>query len=218
MARRTTPLVTNEIYHIFNRGVEKREIFLDRRDYQRFINVTWYYTVPEVSKYSLSSSTSGNTPRGWKTGGVRKKVEIICYCLMPNHYHFLLRQEETSGVSSFISLIQNSYTRYFNTKYKRIGPLFQGPFKAVRVETEEQLLHLSRYIHLNPFVADLVKNPEAYQWSSLEDYFGSKEREVSTEIVLSHFNKSKGGYRKFVIDHADYAKALEKIKHQAIDL
>src|SRR3989304_848672 len=153
MARRTTPLVTNEIYHIFNRGVEKREIFLDRLDYQRFINVTWYYTVPEVSKYSLSSSTSGNTPRGWKTGGVRKKVEIICYCLMPNHYHFLLRQEETSGVSSFISLIQNSYTRYFNTKYKRIGPLFQGPFKAVRVETEEQLLHLSRYHNLNPFFA-----------------------------------------------------------------
>ena len=86
-----------------------------------------------------------------------KKVEILTYCIMTNHYHLLLKQAEDEEISSLCSLIQNSFTRYYNTKNKRCGSIFQGPFKAVLVENDNQLIHLSRYIHLNPYSACLVK-------------------------------------------------------------
>lgn len=147
-------------------------------------------------------------------------VDIICYCLMPNHFHFLLQQKQENGISKFLSNFQNSYTRYFNTKRERTGPLFLDQFKAVRVETDEQLLHLSRYIHLNPYTSYVVKNItqlESYQWSSLTDYLEGKDELCAKEIVLDFFKKPED-YKKFIFDQADYQRDLKLIEHLTFDL
>lgn len=135
---------------------------------------------------------------------------------MPNHFHFLVRQIQDKGISIFMSQLTNSYTKYFNTKYKRVGPLFQGAFKAVRVVTDEQLVHLSRYIHLNPIVSLLTKSLMNYPWSSFFEYSGEASGFCSTKEVLSFF-PSKDAYKKFLEDQTEYGITLETIKHQIID-
>jgi len=135
-------------------------------------------------------------------------VDIICYCLMPNHFHILLKQNEENGIS-----------RFFNTKHSRQGHLFQGQFKAVRIEDEEQLIHVSRYIHLNPyssFVVKTITNLKEYRHSSLKEYLDSAVGICKKEIVTSLFSK-KFTYEKFVFDSADYQRKLNTIKHLAIE-
>ena len=152
--------------------------------------------------------------------GRKLLVEIIAYCLMPNHLHLLLKQLEENGISIFMSNLTNSYTRFFNTKQKRKGPLFQGKFKGVRIETDEQLFHVSRYIHLNPyssFVLKSLEELESYPYSSLPEYLGlKKEIHCKTEIILNNF-KNIQSYEDFVFDRAGYQRELEKIKHLAIE-
>lgn len=197
------------VYHIFNRGVNKQQIFNQKRDYQRFLQTLTYYQYqgpkPRFSNHQLYRVKDfSKNP---------KIVEVICYCLMPNHFHLLVRQLEDGGVSEFMRKIGNSYTKYHNIKHRRIGPLFQGEFKAVTVESDEQLIHVSRYIHLNPFVADLTKNLVSYEHSSYPAYLGlTQDILISPKIVLDLF-KDAGGYKKFVDDHADYAYEIGQMKH-----
>ncbi|MBN1262974.1 MAG: transposase [Candidatus Pacebacteria bacterium] len=155
---------------------------------------------------------------------LRKKkdflVEIVAYCLMPNHFHLLVKQAKDRGIRNFITKSCNSYSHYFSTKYKRKGPLFEGRFKAIRVETEEQLIHLSRYIHLNPYSSYLVKNFKklaAYPFSSLPEYLNNiKDPICQKEIVLSYFSGFED-YKKFVFRQAEYQRELGKIKHLALE-
>ena len=146
-------------------------------------------------------------------------VEIIAYCLMPNHFHFLLKQSKENGMSVFVGNVSNSYTRYFNTKYKRTGPLLQGKFKAVRIESEEQLFHLSRYIHLNSFSSCLTKTLDElckYQYSSLPEYLSPEgENYCQKEIVLDNFKKYS--YKTFLFDQADYQRRLQEIKFLTLE-
>ena len=136
---------------------------------------------------------------------------------MPNHFHLLVKQLSDGGITEFMRKAMHSYTKYRNIKYKRQGPVFQGIFKAVRVETDEQLVHLSRYIHLNPLVASLVSNLEHYLWSSYKDYIISDgDPRIAKEEVLNFFN-SPAQYQRFVLDHADYAAILEQLKHVVIE-
>ena len=119
-----------------------------------------------------------------------------------------------------MSNFQNSYTRYFNTKHERVGQIFLRPFKAIRIHTEEQLLHVSRYIHLNPYSSSIVESIQElkdYPWSSLNEYLDpTKDGICEKEITLSYFKDSQS-YAAFVLDQADYQKELEEIKHLAID-
>ena len=138
MPSRVIPFVNDHYYHIYNRGVEKKPIFHTRWDYARFIKTIKYYQL-EGPKVKLSRFLISQTIR---PDPDKKIVEIICYCLMPNHFHFLIKQSKEGGITEFISKLSNSYTKYFNTKNDRVGPLLQGEFKAVLVETDEQLLHL----------------------------------------------------------------------------
>lgn len=132
---------------------------------------------------------------------------------MPNHFHLLLKQTSDNGISKFMGKTLNSYTRYFNTLNKRVGPLFQGAFKAVRIKTGEQLLHISRYIHLNPYVSNIVKDPSLYKWSSFNAYAdGRANTNTNKKIVLELFKNSRE-YVNFVLDHSEYARELERIKH-----
>jgi putative transposase len=145
-------------------------------------------------------------------------VKIICYALMPNHVHLLLKQTSDGGITTFMSKTTNSYTKYVNTKQERVGDLFQGVFKAVRVETNEQLLHVSRYIHLNPVVSYIIKDDElfTYPWSSLHDYIEDTSSFVSHHIVTDQF-KTRKEYKQFVRNQIEYGKRLEEIKHLVIE-
>lgn len=213
MPRRTTPLVNQEFYHLFNRGVEKRSIFTQAWDHKRFLKSLYYYQFlgpkPSFSKFNKPELNL------FKPLPENKLVETICYCLMPNHFHLLIRQLKTNGVSLFMGQLLNSYTKYFNIKYSRIGALFQGTFKAVRMETDEQLVHLSRYIHLNPIVSVLVKNFEDWPWSSYSEYMNQPFICNTSEIL--NFFPSKQKYKQFLEDQIDYGTTLEILKHRIID-
>jgi putative transposase len=139
---------------------------------------------------------------------------------MPNHFHFLLRQKQDGGISKFLSDFTNSYTHYFNTRQDREGPLFKGVFKAVRIENNEQLLHISRYIHLNPYSSYLIKSLEDltnYPYSSFLEYLGEAEKEFcQKEIILANFSRLED-YKKFVFNQADYQRSLEINKHLLLE-
>ena len=147
-------------------------------------------------------------------------VSIISFVLMPNHFHFLLKQNVENGISLFLAQFQNSYTRYFNTKNRRQGHLLQGQFKAVRIEDDDQLLHVRRYIHLNPYVSYVVKDIkelEEYKYSSFPEYLNHEKNEICNKpIVLSHFPTIKQ-YKKFITDQADYQRELGQIKHLVME-
>lgn len=214
MPGRTIPHINDGYYHIFNRGSDKRNIFLQRRDYTRFLQTVRYYQF-SGPKPKFSDLTKRKLFAFIPAPGA-KLVEIICYCLMPNHFHFLVRQIKDNGVAIFVSQLTNSYTKYFNTKYNRVGALLQGTFKSCMIENDEHLLHVSRYIHLNPVVADLVKSLKDYEWSSYVEYIRAKGSLCSITDVLSFFpNPEK--YSQFLEDQIEYAQSLDLIKHQVFD-
>ena len=209
MARRQPALVTGEIYHVFNRGVEKRKIFLGDWDYKHFLESSTHYQI-------FDKKLSRKYPLNPKNTSHQKLVEILSYSLMPNHFHLLLKQTIDNGISTFMGRVQNSFTKYFNIKNDRVGHLFQGAFKAVRIENDEQLVHVSRYIHLNPLVSKMTGNIKNYRWSSYPIYIGKGNNEViSTKDILDLF--PGGDYERFVLDQADYARSLEQLKHITLD-
>lgn len=212
MPSRVTPFVNGEYYHIFNRGVAKMPIFLDKFYYQQFMKTVSYYQIdgpkPRLSFFQSQPIDLDKS---------RKLVNITCYCFMPNHFHFLLQQTREHGITEFVSKLSNSYTKYFNIKNKRVGPLFQGEFKSVHIESNEQLVHLSRYIHLNPLIGYATKDLQTYRWSSYLEYVQKGESNVcSKEIILEQF-KSLGDYKQFVLDQVGYARDLDSIKYQLLD-
>lgn len=217
-------MVTNEVYHIINRGGFHRAVFLNPREYQRALALINFYRNDGLPcKYSRFISLPKKEKLNLLEKINQKKdflVEIIAFCLIPNHFHFLLRQLKNQGTRRFVANFSNSYAKYFTTKRKQAGPLFQGRFKAVRVETEAQLLHLSRYIHLNPYtgyVVKTLKELEDYPYSSFWEYLGkSKENICSKKMVLEGF-KNKKDYKQFVFDNADYQRKLAEIKHLLLE-
>ncbi len=222
MAGRKIVFATDEYYHVFNRGIARQPTFFSKRDYDRFLLTLSYYRFADVqvklSRFlQLSLGDRENLLADLKKRN-KKHIDILCYALMPNHFHLLLRQSSDAGVSTFLSKVTNSYTRYVNTKQERVGDLFQGVFKAVHIETDEQLVHVSRYIHINPFVSYIIKKEQllTYPWISLHEYMGNTSGMLDTSIVLSHFKTAKA-YEQFVFDQLDYAKKLEDIKHLLIE-
>lgn len=222
MGHRKTILATNEIYHVYNRGVEKRPLFLTKWDYNRFLDLINYYRFINCPvKYSLFK----NLPREERERifeNLNKKVEtwvdILAFCLMPNHIHFLIKQLNNHGISKFMAKITNSFSHFFNIKQDRVGHLFQGNFKVKRIESDEQLIHVSRYIHLNPVIGHILNFDELenYEYSSYPEYTGKKTRFCNTNLVLSYF-KNQDAYKKFVKDQADYQKHLEEIEHLVLE-
>lgn len=213
MPYRTTPLVVDHFYHIYNRGVEKRMIFTNEKDYQRFLKTLYYYQFtgpkPAFSKHlQFKVKDFSHNP---------KIVEIICYCLMPNHFHLLIKQMTENGISEFIGKVINSYTKYFNTKYKRVGPLFQGAFKTVLIENDMQMMHLSRYIHLNPYVNEIARSLQQYPYSSYHHFIGLTPDSLCVDNFILGYFKNRDEYREFVEGHSDYAKELELMKHVLLE-
>jgi putative transposase len=197
-----------QIYHIYNRGVEKRDVFLDDEDYLRFIHNLFEFNddVPVINAgYNFSPETITNE---FKVGKKPRKllVDILAFTLMPNHFHLLLRQHRTKGTVKFMQKLGTGYTMYFNKKYDRVGGLFQGRFKAVLVDKEVHLIHLPNYIHINPLNLNYrgstsIEFLENYRWSSFPDYIGKKNFPSVTnrELILNMFNGEEE-YRKHIED------------------
>lgn len=139
-------------------------------------------------------------------------VDIIAYCLMPTHIHLILTQLKKEGISIFMGNVLNSYTRYFNTKYKRKGPLWQSRFKNIGVQTDEQLLHLTRYLHLNPVSDNLVKKPEDWKLSSYREFLGEADEDKKICNYTKHLNIEPESYKEFVLSRIDYQKEISRIK------
>ncbi len=200
-----------EFYHIFNRGVERRQIFANKRDYQRFFQTLLFYRQEYNPQFRFSFQKRQFLILNTKPS-TSPLVDLVCYVLMPTHFHFLVKQVRDRGITTLLSKLSNSYTKYFNIKYKRVGPLLQGPFQARRVEDDEQLIHLSRYVHLNPIVDSLVKDLGDSPYSSYPEYLGLSETNLfQKKSVLSNFSSAKD-YEQFVLDQVQYARELKKIE------
>jgi REP element-mobilizing transposase RayT len=181
-------------YHITSRGNERKAIFQDKKDYERF-------------KGYLESATE------------RYGARIHCFCFMSNHYHLLL-ETPRGNLHQILHQLNTSYTNYFNVRAKRVGHLFQGRYRAILVDKDAYALELSRYIHLNPVRAHVVQEPSAYQWSSFKDYIGERKdwEWLCTEWILgqmsSNERRARGNYRKFVEE--GIGKTLQDPLHNVI--
>ena len=220
---RKTPFINGEYYHVFNRGVNRRNIFLNTSDYKRFLDTIKYYSFSNHDlKFSRYLKISYDKQIEHFNNLENKLINIVAFVLMPNHFHFILRQTEENGISNFLRLFQNSYTKYFNTKHKRTGHLLQGQFKAVLVDNDSYLLHLSRYIHLNPLTSFIVKSIsdlEVYPWSSYPSYLNQNTQFsslVDIKIVSNQFDKAED-YRFFVNERSEYQQNLDLLKHLLLE-
>jgi len=184
--RRKIDFVVGEYYHVYNRGNNRAEIFFDRDCYLFFL---------ERFTEHVNSSFAA----------------VVAYCLLPNHYHFLLQLKSTE-FSDAMQAFGTSYTKAVNKRFDRVGPLFQGRFQAIHVDRDEYLVHLSRYIHLNPVVAQLVKQPLHWEMSSYAEYMGCREGLfVVRDSILKHFDTADA-YRRFVeVDTSDAAISIEHL-------
>lgn len=219
---RKVPLITGQIYHIFNRGIDKRTTFANTYEYARAYQIMKFYRF-SIPPFSLSRFLRlGNSKREklQESSWGEKLVNIFAYCFMPNHFHFILEQQVDGGISKYVGQFLNSYTRYFNIKNERVGQLFLDQFKNVLVENEEQLLHLSRYVHLNPYsslvissLGELMK----YEWSSLGEYIGGSEDGVCDKAMIMSYFKTKDSYKNFVLDQADYQRYLKRLEHLIVE-
>lgn len=222
MSYRKIILSTNEIYHVYNRGVEKRPIFLIRKDYLRFIASVDYYRFADCpvkfSQFKALSVEERNNIMNNLDKKSKRLVDINTFCLMPNHIHFLLKQLSDNGISKFMAKVTSGFSHYFNVRHERVGHLFQGNFGAVRIEDDDQFIHVSRYIHLNPVSSCLIKleDIDSYEFSSFPEYVKEKAGFCNTKEIFSYF-KNIDDYKKFVYDQANYAKQLENIKHLTLE-
>lgn len=237
--------VNGEIYHIVNRGVEKRNIFQQICDYFRFISCLYECNDRNAvvmrdrkeERKNQKQKSIGQKSIGDTYGNSRRKreplVEIWVFCLMPNHFHLVLRQLVDNGISLFMKKLGDSYVGYFNRKYNRrgMGSLFQGPFRAIHIETQDQLINVVCYIFTNPvellektWKEEGVQNPqraikhlESYRWSSYLDYIGKKNflSVTNREFLIKAFGSSQN-IKKFVegwiLSKAELNKNLNKIK------
>lgn len=215
---RKDPLITGEIYHILNKSIAGFKIFNNDSEFSRTLAIIKYYQVKnQPVKFSRFIKLNEVQKKAFGKGfcdslsNTEKLIEIIGYCIMPTHVHLLLKQLQDKGISVFMKKVLSSHTHYFNMLHKRKGPLWEGRFKNILVETDEQLIHLSRYIHLNPVTAYLTKNPEDWPASSYKEYLSqSKEDGICKYDDVLEIESAS--YKKFVEDRASYQKELKKIK------
>jgi len=212
---RKVPFRKGEYYHVYNRGVDKRNIFSDRNDFQRFFQSISEFNVlyPIGSIYWNSFKTSELRHPMSKSN--KKLVNIVCYCVNPNHYHFILEQLEDRGIEKFMQKLGTGYTNYFNRKHKRSGVLFQGKFKSVHIDSNEYLLHLSVYINLNNLVHKIeLRNPTSK--SSWEEYIRNGKFGIckNKEVILGQF-RNKKEYKQFA---EKFVKGIIKRKEMLKDM
>lgn len=226
---------SNTYYHIYNRGVEKRLIFQDAQDYAVYLSYLKTYLLPKdkeklslaLTNPSINYKERGEILKELRLNNFYGEISLIAYCLMPNHFHLLVKQNTANSIDKFMNSLGVRYTMFFNKKYKRIGPLYQDVYKAVVVETDEQLAHLTRYIHLNPLNkrnTKIASKGDVFrvrfsQPSSYPEYLGERETKwIHTEDVLNLFSKNipNLSYQAFI--EQKEKEDLEPIQDIVLDL
>ncbi len=215
-----SPMPDNSVFHIFNRSIANFEIFRGERDFGRFTWMMRFFAIPQKT-LSFSKLTRDYKHSDWpeKINALSEKypseIQIIAYCLMPTHIHMAIKQQNSSAISKFMKNLLSSYAQYFNLTNYRKGPLWEGRFKHVLCETDEQLLHLTRYIHLNPVTACLTDKPENWMASSYGEYLSGSSNGVCNWRPLLTINP--GIYQKFTNSRIDDQRTLAKIKKLLMD-
>ena len=214
-------LTNGEVYHVLNRSIANEDIFKGRRILNHTLDLVDYYRFPQKIRFSIYNSLPVFAKNDYFSN-FRKQptlVEIFAFALMPTHYHLLVKQLQDGGIKKFISRFQNSFAKYFNKKFKRQGSVFLRPFKAKRIFKDSLLLHVSRYIHLNPITSYLINFEElgTYPWTSYPYYLGEKKPDlVNTKMVLDIAGSNKR-YHSFLANQVDYQRRLNKIKNLILE-
>lgn len=201
----TKTYVENGYYHLYNRGVEKRVIFLDQQDYSVFLSYLKDYLLPKnekefherLSNPQISSIEKNKVLKSLQLNNFSQEITLLAYCLMPNHFHFFVKQKSKNAIDKFMNSLATRYTMYFNRKYKRVGSLYQDVYKAVLITTEEQFLHLSRYIHKQAL--NLPNQPCSYP-----EYVGQRKTPwIQPAEILAYFSKKNPSlsYKNFVKEY-----------------
>lgn len=182
-------------YHIYNRGVNKNNIFLDRQDRIVFLGLLKRYLGDEVDK----------KPNRSLYPNYQKDLQLLAYCLMNNHFHFFVFQQSNMAIADFMKSLTVAYSMYFNKRYNRVGAVFQQRYRAVRITNDWQLLHLSRYIHMNP------RNYVDYEWSSLAYYLGNRQASwIKPDRINELFGETD--YLEFLKEYEDRRDELAAFK------
>lgn len=195
----------NSYYHVYNRGVEGRNIFLDRQDYETFL----YYLYVYIAAPAEIQERYPELPLRLKDKNLSGDIYLVAYCLMPNHFHLLLKQKSANAMPKLVKQVINGYTTYFNKKYKRTGTIFQGRYKSARIASEYLLVQMTRFVHLNPSIAKLCVNLRDYLWSSYVDH-------RLTSGIINRFGNVED-WEKFHLDKNSYELNFNKIKNLTID-
>ena len=208
--------IKDNCYHIFNKSIAGFKIFRSTKNKLRFLSLLDYYNNHHVQKrFSQNRSDYNNHQNVKLFSNSSNIVKYIAYCIMPTHYHLLVKTLLDNKLSNYIGRVDNAYSHYFNKKYCRKGPLWQSRFKSVSVTNNVQLLHLTRYIHLNPTSSGLVNNPQDWSYSSYNDYLSNQSllKNHLTEISITNQKQ----YKNFVEDRIDYQKKIYLIKKKLFE-
>lgn len=214
MSTRKIKFANKEFYHIYNRGVDKREVFLDERDYDRFLLAVILLNDEQdalLDKWrDLRKCNSKITLSNFRRLNLRKPlVDIIAFCFNPNHYHFILRQVREKGIEKFMHRLGTAYTMFFNKKYKRTGALFQGSFKSIYIDSNDYLLYLSAYVNKNYFIHGYKganwKHSSLSEYKNKNNKLGRINNVCKPASILRQF-KNPADYIKFLNENAVYLK------------
>ncbi len=194
--------ISESYYHVYLRGVNRFNVFLSDDEKEYFLYLLGRHL-------SVKPVTTKN---GYKYPHYRDGVELVTYCVMDNHFHLLLFQLEVGTMTRLMQSVLNAFNAYYRSKHDWRGPLFESRFKASRIDTESYLLHVSRYIHLNP------RSWKKYKYSSFHHIEAGSEPEWLETTKLLELHASRKSYKKFVSDYEDNKKMLAEIKHELADL
>ena len=200
--------VKGGIYHIYNRGIDKRDIFLDERDYQTFL---FFLKIYLLDKEILETELQGTDTCKIERNNFADEIKLLAYCLMPNHFHLMVKQNGEYSISRFMKCIATNYSMYFNKRNNRTGTLFQGRYKAVLIKEDNYLLHLSRYIHLNPLEKGLsLAKLRKHSYSSYSDYLGERHTKwVKPKIILEFFETQKDSFPGDIFSYQSFVENYE---------
>jgi putative transposase len=235
---RKIPFIENEVFHLYSRGVEKRDIFTCENDYRRFQVLLGLCNTNERVKFSNKARTERGEPSLGSKHSRETLTDVIAYALMPNHIHLIVREKQAGGISKFMLKLMTAYSMYFNTKYERSGPLFTRPFRSKHIDSDEYFLWAFAYTLLNPlelFQPDwkttgvsekdsAARFMQSYRWGSFRDYFGNARPEScileknaaplgaadlkNFDALLSELSRDPESYQEKSFERADVASAL----------
>ena len=205
--------VEGGVYHVYNRAAGEKVLFKDDADYETFRFYLYIYLKPLKTVLEQYE----NLPFRLQIKNLHKEVDALAYCLMPNHFHLLLKQTSKDGITKLMKQVINAYTEYYNKKYAVTGPLMQGRYKAVFIEKDPYLLQVARYIHLNPVVAQLAQKAGEYPWSSMKEYELSALDSICNKRIILSYYSSENAHSSFVNDYVGYEKEIHKLKQMIIE-